>query len=166
MRDDYFNPVLSHTFQGCSERTVLVWKTQNIDEQFTNITQKQLSSADLNGKCPSLPTMTNTCESWEDVEWQEEESCPLQVFTRPGLTERPKSRYLKNGTSDHNFKIPKTLFNTNYPPKPGENHLRNHFRPLESVFFRHFAQKIFFTQIPPIEDLRCLGFWICSYSSN
>ena len=32
------------------------------------------------------------------------------------------------------IKIPKTLFNTNYPPKPGKNHLRNHFQPLESGF--------------------------------
>ena len=45
-----------------------------------------------------------------------------------------ESRHLGNGTSDHRNENPKTLFNTNYPPKPGENHLRNHFRPLESVF--------------------------------
>ena len=43
-------------------------------------------------------------------------------------------RHLGNGTSDHRNENPKTLFNTNYPPKPGENHLRNHFRPLESAF--------------------------------
>ena len=45
-----------------------------------------------------------------------------------------KTRHLKNSTSDHNFKIPKTLFSTNYPPKPRKNHLRNHFRLLESSF--------------------------------
>ena len=43
-------------------------------------------------------------------------------------------RHLRNGTSDQNFKIPKTLFNTNYPPKPRKNHLRNHRRPLECGF--------------------------------
>jgi len=56
-----------------------------------------------------------------------------------------EKRHLRNGTSDHNFKILKTLFNTKYPPKPKKNHLRNLFWPLESVFFRPlpraFSQK-------------------------
>ena len=43
-----------------------------------------------------------------------------------------RTRHLENGTSDHNFKLPKTLFNTNYPPKTRKNHLRNHFRLLQS----------------------------------
>ena len=45
-----------------------------------------------------------------------------------------KSGLLGNGTSDHRNENPKTLVNTNYPQKLRENHLRNHFRPLESVF--------------------------------
>ena len=46
-----------------------------------------------------------------------------------------KSRYIKNGTSDHNFKILKTLFNTNYLPKPPQ-------KPLSATqkwFFGHFT---------------------------
>ena len=57
----------------------------------------------------------------------------MSRFTRICANTR-KTRHLRNGTSDQNFKIPKTLFNTNYPPKPRKNHLRNHFRPLESGF--------------------------------
>ena len=34
-----------------------------------------------------------------------------------------ESQHLGNGTSDHRNENPKTLFNTNYPPKPGENQL-------------------------------------------
>ena len=45
-----------------------------------------------------------------------------------------ESRHLGNGTSDHRNENPKTLFNISYPPKPGENHLRNHCRPLEGGF--------------------------------
>ena len=43
-------------------------------------------------------------------------------------------QHLGNGTSYHRNENPKALFNTNFPPKLGKNHLRNHFRPLESVF--------------------------------
>ena len=52
-----------------------------------------------------------------------------------------KKRHLRNGTSDHNFKILKTLFNTNYPPKSRKNHLKNNFRPLESVFLAILRKK-------------------------
>ena len=47
---------------------------------------------------------------------------------------RDMMSHLRNSTSDHNFKILKALFNTKYPLKLGENHLRNHFQPLESGF--------------------------------
>ena len=78
-----------------------------------------------------------------------------------------KSRYLRNGTSDHNFKILKTLFNTNYPSKPRKNHPRNHFRPLKSGFSAILRKKRIFTQTPPpMDDLRRSGFCLCSYSSN
>jgi len=77
-----------------------------------------------------------------------------------------KSRYLRNGTSDHNFKIPKILCNTNYPPKPRKNHLRNHFQPLKSGFSAILRIKRIFTQTPPMDDLRRSGFCLCSYSSN
>ena len=39
-----------------------------------------------------------------------------------------------NRHPDHRNPILKTLFNTNYPPKPGGNRLRTHFRPVESGF--------------------------------
>ena len=35
-----------------------------------------------------------------------------------------KTQHLRNGTSNQNFKIPKTHFNAKYPPKPRKNHLR------------------------------------------
>ena len=44
------------------------------------------------------------------------------------------------------------------PPKPGKNHLRNHFRPLESGFSAILRK-------PPMDELRRWGFCICSYNS-
>ena len=83
----------------------------------------------------------------------EEGPAPAPNYVRPPHSLRDKGaveqlyvklrelRHLGNGTSDHRNENPKTLFNTNYPPKPGENHLRNHFRPLESVFSANATYK-------------------------
>ena len=76
-----------------------------------------------------------------------------------------ESRYLGNGTSDRNW-IPKTLFNTKYPPKPGKNHLGNHFWPLKSGFSAiasMLCTKREFSQNPLTGRLGKFGFpkWLC-----
>ena len=73
------------------------------------------------------------------------------------LRKMRESRYLGNGTSDHGNKKWRPLLNTKYPQKPGITHLRNHFWPIESVFWPLLCTKTAFSNAP---NSRILKFWI------